>query len=246
MRDREKTIVTLLMLLMLTVWLGFLLHRSPRFAGSLSGGILGVSGTILMLVPLAAYSVVKRVQTIKRRVTGWVSMKTLLMVHIYAAIIGSILILLHTGHKFESPLGMALTAMVLLVVISGFVGRYLMNHINQGLREKQHMLKGLQLGFEQLSQEGAHQSVEPTSIRSAPDRPWNWFRNWNQTEELVTSVSAVAGGIADLEYSIAVHSRMKSLFQKWHRFHLVISGVLFFVLALHLWSGVFSGWRWFP
>ncbi len=87
MRDREWTIVTLLVLLMLTVWLGFLLHSSPRFAGSLFGGVLGVTGTFLMLVPLVTYIVVKRVQVIKRRVTGWMSMRTLLMVHIYTAIL---------------------------------------------------------------------------------------------------------------------------------------------------------------
>ncbi len=124
MRDREWTIVTSLVLLMLIVWLGFLFHRSPRFAGSLTGSILGASGTILMFVPLAAYCIVKRVKTIKRRVTGWVSMRTLLAFHLYTALLGSILVLLHTGHKFVSPLGMALTAMVLLVVLSGFIGRY--------------------------------------------------------------------------------------------------------------------------
>ena len=245
MRDREGTVVTLLVLLMLTIWLGFLLHRSPRFAGSLSGGVLGVTGTALMFVPLAAYSVVKRVRVIKRRVTGWMSMRTLLSVHIYTALCGSILVLLHTGHKFDSPLGMALTAMVLLVVLSGFIGRYLMSHINQGLREKQQMLQGLQLGFEQMSQDLAHQNVEHASIRSAADRPWNWFSGWTQTEDSVLSVSAVAGAIADLEYSIAVHGWMKNWFQKWLRFHLVISGVLCFLLALHVWSGVYYGLRWF-
>ncbi len=245
MRDREKTIVTLLVLLMLTVWLGFLLHRSPRFAGSLSGGVFGVSGTVLMLVPLAAYSVVKRVRIIKRRVTGWMSMRTLLTVHIYMALCGSILVLLHTGHKFDSPLGMALTVMVLLVVLIGFIGRYLMSHISQGLREKQQKLRGLQLGFQQMSQDFAHQNVEHTSTRSAPDRPWTWLSGWSQTEDSVSSVSAVAGGIADLEYSIAVHGWMKNRFQKWLRFHLVISGVLCFLLALHVWSGVYYGLRWF-
>ncbi len=245
MRDREKTSVTLLVLLMLTVWLGFLLHRSPRFAGSLSGGVLGVSGTFLMLVPLAAYSVVKRVQIIKRRVTGWMSMRTLLTVHIYTALVGSILVLLHTGHKFDSPLGMALTVMVLLVVLSGFIGRYLMSHISQGLREKQQRLRGLQLGFEQMSQDLAHVNVEHASLRSVSDRPSNWPIGWSQTEDSVPSVSAVAGAIADLEYSIAVHGWMKNRFQKWLRFHLVISGVLGFLLALHVWSGVYYGLRWF-
>ncbi len=245
MRDRDFNVVSLLVILMLTVWLGFLLHRSPRFAGSLSGGVLGVSGTILMLVPLAAYSVVKRVRIIKRRVTGWISMRTLLSVHIYAALVGSILVLLHTGHKFDSPLGLALTAMVLLVVLSGFIGRYLMSHISQGLREKQQMLRGLQLGFEQMCQDLAHQNVEQASTQSAPDRPWNWFSGWSQTEDSVSSVSAVAGGIADLEYSIAVHGWVKNWFQKWLRFHLVISGVLCFLLAIHVWSGVYYGLRWF-
>jgi hypothetical protein len=230
---------------MLTVWLGFLLHRSPRFAGSLSGGILGVIGTILMLVPLAAYMIVKRVQIIKRRVTGWISMRTLLTVHIYTALCGSILVLLHTGHKFDSPMGMALTAMVLVVVSSGFIGRYLMSHINQGLREKQQMLQGLQIGFEQMSQDLAHQNVVHASNRSPPDRPSNSPNEWSQTEDSMSSVSAAAGAIADLEYSIAVHGWMKNWFQKWLRFHKVISGVLCFLLAIHVWSGVYYGLRWF-
>ena len=245
MRDREWTIVTLLVLLMLTVWFGFLLHSSPRFAGSLFGGVLGVTGTFLMLVPLATYMVVKRVQVIKRRLTGWMSMRTLLMVHIYTALFGSILVLLHTGHKFDSPMGMALVAMVLLVVLSGFIGRYLMSHISRGLREKQQMLRSLQLEFEQMSDDLAHEKVEHTSNRSTPDRPWYWPSGWSQTEVSVSSVSAVAGGIADLEYSIAVHGWMKNWFQKWLRFHRVISEVLFLLLVLHVWSGVYYGLRWF-
>ncbi len=245
MRDREWTIVTLLVLLMLTVWLGFLLHSSPRFAGSLFGGVLGVTGTFLMFVPLVTYMVVKRVQVIKRRVTGWMSMRTLLTVHIYTALFGSILALLHTGHKFDSPLGMALTAMVLLIVLSGFIGRYLMSHISQGLSEKKQMLRRLQLEFEQMSDDIAHEKVEPTSNRPTQDRSWNWPSGWSQTEDSVSSVSTVTGGIADLEYSIAVHGWMKNWFQKWLRFHRVIFEVLIFLLVLHVWSGVYYGLRWF-
>jgi hypothetical protein len=139
---------------------------------------------------------------------------------------------------------MALTAMVLLVVLSGFIGRYLMSHISQGLREKQQMLEGLQLVFQQMSQDFSHQNVGQTLTRSAPDRPWNWL-SWSQTDDSVSSVSAVAGGIADLEYSIAVHGWMKNWFQKWLRFHKVISGVLCSLLAIHVWSGVYYGLRWF-
>lgn len=249
MRDRERTVVAALVVLMLTVWLGFLLHQSPRFAGSLWGGVLGVSGASLMLVPLF-YVGVKHVPIIKRRVTGWMSMRTLLTVHIYTALIGAILVLLHTGHKFDSPLGMALTATVLLVVLSGFTGRYLMSHINRGLREKQEMRRRLEIGFERMRDDLAHQTAEHASTRSSLRQglaPWNWFGGISQTGEIdsVWSVNAVAGAIADVEYSIAVHVGVKKLFLTWLRLHRVISTILYVLLAMHVWSGIHYGLRWF-
>ena len=37
MNEREKLVMTELVALLLLLWLGFLVHRSPRFAGSQSG-----------------------------------------------------------------------------------------------------------------------------------------------------------------------------------------------------------------
>ena len=246
MRDREWTTVTLLVLLMLTVWLGFLFHRSPRFAGSPLGGLLAVSGASLMLVPLATYWVTKRAPSIKRRLSAWMSMRTLLTVHIYTGLLGAILVLLHTGHKFDSPLGMALTAMVLLVALSGFVGRCLMSQIGLKLREKQARLERLQLVFEGMGDDHAQQEVGNSSVRSTP-RVRSLFGSPPLTgeEDSSTSVGAVAGGIADLEYSIAVHAWFKKWFQKWLRFHRAITGVLCFLLALHVGAGIYYGLRWF-
>jgi hypothetical protein len=51
MKEREPFIVGGLVALLLVLWLGFLFHASPRFAGSLWGGVFGVSGALLMLVP---------------------------------------------------------------------------------------------------------------------------------------------------------------------------------------------------
>ncbi len=247
MRDREWTTVTLLVLLMVTVWLGFLFHRSPRFAGSPFGGVLAVSGVSLMLLPLAAYWVAKRTPTIKRRLSAWMSMRTLLTIHIYMGLIGAILVLLHTGHKFDSPLGMALTAMVLLVALSGFVGRYLMSHIGLKLREKQERLGRLQLVFDQMREGHAQQEVAAASVPQRNLRVWSLLGRLRLTGEAdsLASVSAVAGGIADLEYSIAVHAWCKKWFQKWLRFHRTLTAVLCFLLALHVGAGVYYGLRWF-
>ncbi len=69
MKERERIVATGLTVLMVILWLGFLVHRSPRFAGTLAGGLLAVTGALLMLVPLL-YSAVKRVSSIKRRSRG--------------------------------------------------------------------------------------------------------------------------------------------------------------------------------
>src|SRR5581483_7563999 len=98
MKERERIVVTGLVVLMLILWLGFLVHRSPRFAGSARGGVLAVSGSALMLVPLI-YLFVKRIKPLRRGVSRFVSMRTLLAWHIYAGILGPILVVLHTGHK---------------------------------------------------------------------------------------------------------------------------------------------------
>ena len=72
MKEREAVTITGLVIFLSLFWLGFLVHQSPRFAGSFWGGVLGVSGATLMLVPLA-YLVIKRVNTLKQAVTRHVS-----------------------------------------------------------------------------------------------------------------------------------------------------------------------------
>ena len=63
-------------------------------------------------------------------------MQTLLAVHVYAGILGPLLAIIHTGHKFDSPLGIALTAVMLLVVVSGFAVRYLLTYVGHEIADK--------------------------------------------------------------------------------------------------------------
>lgn len=249
MQTRDAKAVGLLVVLMLTVWLGFLIHRSPRFAGSAWGGVLGVSGAALMLLPLTVYMVVKRVKRLKRRVTRWVSMPTLLSIHIYTALTGSIFVIVHSGHKFDSPLGMALTGTVLLAVMSGFVGRYLMTHINRGLREKKDMLQRLKTIYEAKQVEIRGSSLQLVAATSdaremtseaGPDQ-----FGTPPGDPAPSDLNHLVGGIADLEFSISVHDRFKKWFSKWLTFHKMITIVLCVLLAFHVTSGIYYGLRWF-
>ena len=252
MKERERLVVSGLVIFLIILWLGFLVHRSPRFAGSLPGGVLAISGTLLMLVPLA-YMLVKRVSPIRNSIIQRVSMPTLLRWHIYAGILGPTLVILHTGHKFFSTLGVALTAMVVLVTLSGFTGRYLMGMFSDNIREQNEMLAQLLLAYRSTATEiVAHPEqaalLQPFS-RGVPHFLADLFLNTNQ-ENLAPMPASVrilrlTESISDLEYSIKANERIKEWFGRWLKFHIVIAFVLYGLLALHVWSGIYFGLRWF-
>ena len=248
MKERERLVVTGLVMLMLLLWLGFAVHRSPRFAGSLLGGVLGVAGALLMLVPLA-YSIIKRVPRLKTAFTRRVPMRTVLAWPIYAGVAGPVLGLLHTGHKFESTLGILLTAIMLIVVLSGFTGRYLMSRISQEIREKQSILAGLEAAYRETAAELASRPRE--AALAARSGFLARIAAGLFVPETAPSLAApyrairLAESIADVEYAISTHESFKRLFSRWLRFHIVISYVLYILLALHIWSGIHFGLRWF-
>lgn len=252
MKERERLVVSGLVVLLLLFWLGFLVHRSPRFAGSLWGGALAVSGSALMLVPLA-YLVVKRFKPLKRWTTRLVSMRTLLAWHIYAGVLGPILVILHTGHKFNSPLAIALTAMTLLVVISGFVGRYLMIQFSQTIREKKEMLTQLELAYRNTATELAAQPERAALLHSFSGFFSRVLAGLFVTSELAGSTPTstrlrpfhLAESMADLEYAIKTHETFKAWFSKWLKFHILISFILYGLLVLHVWAAIHFGLRWF-
>jgi hypothetical protein len=128
MKERERVVVTGVLSVLLLAWLGFLVHRSPRFPGSGVGAMFGIAGAVLMLVPVA-YPIAKRIPFLNSRITPHVSMHSLLALHVYAGIFGPLLAIIHTGHKFDSWLGITLTAAMLLVVVSGFTVRYLLTYV---------------------------------------------------------------------------------------------------------------------
>tara|TARA_R110002096_G_scaffold385536_1_gene579371 strand:- start:7160 stop:7909 length:750 start_codon:yes stop_codon:yes gene_type:complete len=247
MKEREKIVVSGLVTFLVVVWLGFIFHADTSFPGSGWGLTFGIAGSVLMLVPLL-YLVIKRVKPIKKAVTKRVSMRTLLAWHIYAGVLGPILVLIHTGHKFESPIGIALTAMTLIVVLSGFVGRYLMSVIGREIREKKEVLSELRADYDlvvaQLRTEG-----ESAILGSA-----GFFRSLGLriAEPLfeggphATEARAIrlSESIADVEFALRTHETFKRAFSKWLKLHIFISVVLYLLMVLHIFSEFYYGLRW--
>lgn len=249
MKERERDVVTGLVVLMTILWGGFLFHRSPEFAGSLSGGILGILAALLMFVPLV-YMIIKRIKPIKRRITATVRMPTLLAWHIYAGVVGPILALLHTGHRFESPLGISLTVLMMVTVLSGFIGRYLMSQFSSEIRDKQKMLQALQSDYHRLADKLCQRAKQPLaelSIKRSLLTPLLLFSSASgkhtgrrKSAKLLQIVDAMS----DLEYSVKMHEAFKSWFGRWLKFHIVISLVLYVLLVFHIGIEIYFGLRW--
>jgi hypothetical protein len=90
----------------------------PAASGFL-GHSLGVLGFVLMLMTETLYSLRKR--AVRR---PWGAMRSWLQFHIFTGIVGPYLVFLHSAWSFRGLAG-ALMLMTAVVVISGFLGRYI-------------------------------------------------------------------------------------------------------------------------
>ena len=92
-------------------------------AGELFGHTLGILGFVLMILTETLYSLRKRT-----RLASWGKMSEWLQLHIFTGLVGPYMVFLHTSWKFNGLAG-AVTLMTLIVVISGFIGRYIYTRI---------------------------------------------------------------------------------------------------------------------
>ena len=245
MKEREGNIVTGVLGVLLLSWLGFLVHRSPRFPGSGAGAVFGIAAAVLMLLPLA-YPIVKRIPFLNARITPHVSMQSLLAVHVYAGILGPLLAIIHAGHKFDSWLGISLTAVMLLVVVSGFAVRYLLTFVTHEIKDK---LSLLQTARGDLDSAWGVLENSPAEMKLLPKAPvlaaslaslGLAIRPGGPAGE----VTRIAESVADLEYSVRMHEFFKRWFARALNLHIGLSVILYVLLALHIGSGIYFGLRW--
>ena len=142
--ENDRAVATSLVLLLLVSWLGFAVHASPRFPGSLAGSVFGIVAASLIVIPTIAYAVVKRSSRMRRLLPHAVPMKRLLAWHILAALAGGLLGIVHAAHKFDSVIGIALATALLVAIGTGYVARHFLGFVGGELREKQRWLEEAQ------------------------------------------------------------------------------------------------------
>ena len=240
-------------------------HRLLRPSGPV-GQTLGVIGGVLMLMPFV-YMLRKRIPVL--RSLG--SLKTWLEVHLFCGILGPVLVTFHTSFKFNGIVSAAYWSMV-VVVLSGFIGRYLYVRIPRSIR-------GAELPWTELNAKAAalHDEVARTvaspevldrlkafECAAVPHRSTELsvidllfgeislgHRVRALDRELARSVPG--GGLraevvaltlerALLLRRIAYLERTKKLFELWHVFHLPLVYLQLVIVAAHVAVTVYLGY----
>ena len=129
LRSNKELWAAFIVMVLITIAYGgvILLTREVPPASELFGHGIGVVGFIFMLLTEMLYSLRKRSRSVK-----WGRMSTWLQLHIFTGLVGPYMVLLHTSWKFNGIAG-ATTLLTIIIVVSGFIGRYIFTRIPRTL-----------------------------------------------------------------------------------------------------------------
>jgi putative flippase GtrA len=125
LRGNKELWTALIVMVMITAVYGavvFFMRAIPP-ASELFGHSIGIVGFIFMLLTETLYSFRKRSRSVR-----WGRMSTWLQLHIFMGLVGPYMVLLHTSWKFNGIAG-ATTLLTIIIVVSGFIGRYIFTRI---------------------------------------------------------------------------------------------------------------------
>ena len=122
-------------------------------------------------------------------------------------------------------LGIALVIDILVVVGSGFIGRYYLSYLGGEVRRDQALLGTLRNAYDQIAGRlvGRAGVVEKVQQKS---------------------VLALVGAIAEAEYALTIKDAATRIVSRWMVVH-IVSAIFFYALLLaHVGSGIYYGLRW--
>lgn len=232
MNQSERLTVLTLLTLLLFLLPAYLLHVSEEFAGSLAGFLFGAAA-VALIVGTLMYPLLKYNPRIKAILPARVSIRGLLSFHAYSGVIAAFLATLHTGHRFQSPIGVTLMTLMLVVIVTGIVGRYYVPGSAEQLRNFQSRLAQLRAEFDRVA----------LQVATLPSSDFGGDRASFRISG-IASVAELVAGIADLEREIGSRESLKAVLARWMLVHVSACILLFGLLTLHVAGEYYYGLRW--
>jgi hypothetical protein len=148
-------LVIALIYISMLVWLNGIPAASDFFGHS-----IGILGFVLMLMTETLYSIRKR-----SRSARWGRMADWLDFHIFTGIVGPFMVMLHSSWKYNGLAGLV-TLLMIIVVASGFIGRYIYTAVPR-------TVDGVEIEPGQLEQQIAQNENELKNwLASQPESVW--------------------------------------------------------------------------
>jgi hypothetical protein len=118
--NKELWLALIAILVIALIYMGMLvwLNGIPP-ASDFFGHSIGILGFVLMLMTESLYSIRKRSHSAR-----WGRMADWLDFHIFTGIVGPFMVMLHSSWKYNGLAGVV-TLLMIIVVASGFIGRYI-------------------------------------------------------------------------------------------------------------------------
>lgn len=242
-------------------------HKLLRPSGPV-GQTFGVVGAAMMLMPFF-YMLRKRLKVLK----GAGTLKGWLEAHLFCGIVGPVLVTFHTSFKFNGIVSAAYWSMV-IVVLSGFIGRYLYVRIPRSIRGHELSRTELDARAEELRVELAETLTSPAAFarldafeRELQGRRLSFFDLFVgelrlgrrlksldrdlEREGLSADARVTAQRLATersvLLRRLAYLQRTKQLFELWHVFHLPLVYLMLVIVTAHVGITLYMGYvpfRW--
>jgi hypothetical protein len=234
----------------------------PR-ASELFGHSIGIMGFIMMLMTETLYSLRKR-----SRSARWGRMSSWLEFHIFTGIVGPYLVLLHSSWKFNGLAGVVML-MTVLIVASGFVGRYIYTAVPR-------TAEGVEIEARQLEEQMAAADAAIQTWLRAPESAlrdlarnfasapvgsagqlslvvgrgildWSYQLNWwlqrrrlnPKQRAQARKLEALVSRRRALEVQLASLAMARRLLALWHAIHIPLGLVLFSAAFVHIVAAVY-------
>jgi hypothetical protein len=242
---KETDVIVFLSIVFVLLIPGLLALPTPALSGTFPGHVVGIAGALLMILAL--------VYPFRKRIQGKKGRKNPIKHHIYYGLTGSILVVLHAGHSLGSLIGNLVYISMVLVILSGIVGRYLFKRVFRNIKEQRRNIEALKTLFENRKEEISADACWRYLELEAPQAPRPDEESPPPEESVDSSLQArceelhdMAEYLAESEYTLQVFSGTKVLFSRWIRVHIYLAVFLFAILIVHVLTNLYYGLRWLP
>ncbi|GAB4149995.1 MAG: hypothetical protein Fur0021_11880 [Candidatus Promineifilaceae bacterium] len=258
----ELEISFIAILILSGVYIAYEIMAEPR-GGHPFGHWLGIVGTLLMVMTELLYSLRKRTTLLNWAgpVRYWLSF------HIFTGLVGPFLVLMHTGLQFRGLAGFTFWLTV-VVVASGFIGRYLYTALPRRLTgvaqshaeltaEAQNLQAALTV-FRQEKTTHVQNVIAELSQRTTQRAAWlsllgRSFFQWRYKQKLARALrqldeleraqqkelAALLARQRELERQMETLETARGYMRLWHMVHVPIGLTLFFSVAVHIVATVY-------